>query len=123
MEFPALAPVARRYTLGQFPYTIERGFAGGDVRFLHGYRMVNHTMELEFRGLTYDELAGIRDHYRYQNGGYKTFFLPDKVWEGNDHSVNLGIFQTLWRYAAEPEEEHTPAGYCNVTVQLVGVAT
>ena len=65
--FPALKPATRRYSMGVFPVTEERGFGGGSIRFRHGDKAYGHNLELGFTALTAVQAKLIRDHYRNQH--------------------------------------------------------
>jgi hypothetical protein len=119
--FPALKPAARRYSMGVFPVTEERGFGGGSIRFRHGSTAYSHSLELEFAALTQAQAKLLRDHYRTQQGGYRAFPLSSEAWAGHTSFTDLVPATTVWRYAAPPEEEHGNGGYVNVTLALISV--
>lgn len=119
--FPALRPAARRYSLGVYPSSEQRGFGGGSVRFLHGSTPSAHTLELGFEHLTQDEAKLLRDHYRNQQGGYLPFALSAAAWAGHTSVTDLVPATTRWIYAGPPEETHKSGGLVDVTVQLQSV--
>jgi hypothetical protein len=116
--FPALAPVARSYSFGAYPATIEASSAG-DIRFLHDTTNSGHTLTLQFQRLTEAEVALIRTHYRTQDGGHRTFALSSQAWAGHTSQTDLVPSTTLWRYAAPPDETHSSAGFTDVSISLV----
>lgn len=120
-DFPALSPTSRRYSLGIFPVTIETGFGGGDVRFLHGSRPAGHTLEMTFNGLVHNQAELIRDHYRGQQDGLLMFELSDEAWAGNTFATSIGPLPVLWKYDGQPIEEHIYGDYYNVQVNLISV--
>jgi hypothetical protein len=120
-NFPSLVPASRSYNFGQYPVTVETGFAGGNVRFLHGSNQFNIELGLRFNALTQANAKLIREHYRGQNAGYLSFQLPATIWSGFSSASAFVPTATLWKYAAFPEEEHLQSGPINVTVQLVSV--
>jgi hypothetical protein len=120
-DFPSLAPVARRYGLGVYPVTIETGWGGGNVRFLHGTTRHGISMELSYENLTQAETKLIRDHYRLQDGGHQSFLLPSTVWAGQSDVTNIAPTGTRWKYASVPEETHKSGGYVDITVSLLSV--
>ena len=119
--FPALEPATRRYSMGTFPITEEKGFGGGSVRFKHGTTAYGHNLELGFTALTQAEAKLLRDHYREQQGGYIAFPLSTQAWAGHTSFTDLVPLSTHWRYASQPQEDHLSAGYVNVQITLVSV--
>ena len=119
--FPALKPATRRYSMGIYPVTEERGFGGGSVRFSHGNVASGHTLELGFIALTAAQAKLIRDHYRTQQGGYITFALSPEAWAGHASATDLVPTSTNWRYASPIEESHRTGGYVDVAVSLLSV--
>jgi hypothetical protein len=119
--FPALEPATRRYSMGNFPITEERGFGGGSVRFRHSSTPHGHNLELGFAALTQAEALLLRDHYRGQQGGYIAFPLSAEAWAGHTSFTDLVPATTHWRYASQPQEEHLDGGYVNVQLSLISV--
>jgi hypothetical protein len=119
--FPALEPATRRYTMGVYPATEERGFGGGSVRFRHSSTPYGHNLELGFAALTQAEALLLRDHYRGQQGGYIAFPLSAEAWAGHSSFNDLVPSTTNWRYASQPQEEHLDGGYVNVQLSLISV--
>lgn len=119
--FPALRPASRRYSLGLFPISQERGFGGGSVRFKHGATSSDHDLELGFQLLTQAEAKLLRDHYRTQQGGYLPFALSPEAWAGHTSQTDLVPTTTLWVYAQQPEETHRSGGWVDVSVRLASV--
>jgi hypothetical protein len=120
-DFPALRPAVRRYGLGVYPASEERGFGGGSVRFLHGATASGHTLQLGFTVLTNAEAKLLRDHYREQQGGFLPFALSTEAWAGHTSQTDLVPSTTLWVYAAQPDETHLGGGLFDVNVQLASV--
>jgi hypothetical protein len=119
--FPALKPATRRYSMGVFPVTEERGFGGGSIRFRHGSTAYGHNLELGFVALTQAQAKLLRDHYREQQGGYRSFPLSSEAWAGHTSFTDLVPANTAWRYAAPPEEEHSSGGYVNVSISMMSI--
>lgn len=119
--FPALEPATRRYSMGIFPTTEERGFGGGSIRFKHGTTAYSHNLELGFAALTQAQAKLLRDHYREQQGGYIAFPLSAEAWAGHTSFTDLVPTSTHWRYASQPQEEHLTGGYVNVQLTLISV--
>lgn len=120
-DFPTLRPSLRRYSMGAFPVTVETGFGGGNIRFLHGSTSFGSSLELTYQHLTESEAAQIRDHYRGQDGSHVAFLLPVDMWAGHTSYPYLMNGGTQWSYAEPPEEMHKDAGYVDMTVKLVSV--
>jgi hypothetical protein len=119
--FPSLKPATRRYSMGVFPVTEERGFGGGSIRFRHGSTAYGHNLELGFVALTQAQAKLLRDHYRDQQGGYRSFSLSSEAWAGHTSFTDLVPITTVWRYSAVPEEQHRPGGYVDVSVSMMSV--
>jgi hypothetical protein len=119
--FPALKPATRRYSMGVFPVTEERGFGGGSIRFRHGSTAYGHTLELGFVALTQAQAKLIRDHYREQQGGYRSFQLSSEAWAGHTNFYDLVPSTTDWRYSTFPTEQHRANGYADITITLISV--
>ena len=119
--FPAIVPSTRRYGFGLFPVTTETGFGGGSVRFLHGDTRYGVNLELVYETISQAEALQIRDHYRGQNGGARSFLLPNAIWAGHGDPSNIVPLGTAWVYAAEPAETHRSGLLFDVTVQLLQV--
>jgi hypothetical protein len=119
--FPAIVPSTRRYGFGLFPVTTERGFGGGSVRFLHGSRRYGIELELGYEYLSEAEAQTLRDHYRGQGGGSRSFMLPNAIWAGHSSPANIVPLGTTWVYAAQTEEVHLSGLLFNGSVQLLQV--
>ena len=119
--FPALKPATRRYSMGVYPVTEERGFGGGSIRFKHGAIAYGHNLELGFVALTAAQAKLLRDHYREQQGGYISFPLSAEAWAGHASFTDLVPSSTYWRYASAPEEAHRPGGYVDVSITMLSV--
>lgn len=107
--------------MGAFPVTVEKGFGGGNTRFLHGSVSSGHTLELGFENLTEAEATQIREHYIGQNGGHVAFSLSSNAWAGHSSMTDLVPSTTQWKYSGPPEETHKSAGYVDMTVSLLSV--
>lgn len=119
--FPALKPATRRYSMGVYPVTEERGFGGGSIRFKHGAIPYGHNLELGFIALTQAQAKLLRDHYREQQGGYISFPLSAEAWAGHASFTDLVPSSTYWRYASVPEETHRTGGYVDVSITMLSV--
>ena len=114
--FPVLEPATRAYDFGLFPLTEEPSVSAGIVRFRHSVTQQNYQLTIGYVDLTDAEASLIREHYQSQGGGYLSFQLPSIIWAGHTFSGNIVPYTTRWRYIEAPEEEHSSAGYVNVTV-------
>jgi hypothetical protein len=119
-DFPSLKPSERRFRLGIYPVTTERGFGGGNIRFLHGPQSSSHELELQFLWLSQSEAELIREHYRGQQGGTLAFDLSAAVLTGNTYYSSM-VATVAWRYSEPPEEEQLSGGLVNVAVRLESV--
>jgi hypothetical protein len=120
-SFPAVRPSIRRYGFGLFPVTTETGFGGGSVRFLHGDTSYGINLELIYETISESRTQQIRDHYRGQHGGARSFLLPNVIWAGHSSPDNIVPLGTAWVYAAEPAETHLSGLLFDVTVRLLQV--
>jgi hypothetical protein len=120
-SFPAIRPARRRYGFGLFPVTTESGFGGGSVRFLHGDTRYGVNLELGYEVITQSEAQQIRDHYRGQSGGARSFLLPDVIWSGHSSPTNIVPAGTAWVYAEQPNETHRSGLLFDVSVRLLQV--
>jgi hypothetical protein len=120
-SFPALRPARRRYGFGLFPVTTESGFGGGSVRFLHGDTRYGVNLELGYEVITQAEAQQIRNHYRGQSGGARSFLLPNIIWAGHTNPANIVPLGTSWIYASEPEETHRSGLLFDLSVKLLQV--
>jgi hypothetical protein len=119
--FTAIVPSTRRYGFGLFPVTTETGFGGGSVRFLHGDTRYGVNLELVYETIDQDQAQEIRNHYRGQHGGARSFLLPNVIWAGHSDPANIVPLGTAWVYAAEPAETHRSGLLFDVTVRLLQV--
>lgn len=119
--FPDLVPSVRRYGFGLFPITTERGIGGGSVRFRHGATRHGIELELGYEYLSEAEAQTLRDHYRGQSGGSRSFMLPNAIWSGHSNPANIVPLGTAWVYAAQTEEDHLSGLLFNGTVRLLQV--
>lgn len=117
--FPAIEPLTRSYSFGQYPVTNEEGFGGGSVRFKHGATSFSHTLTLGYGSITEAEAKLLRDHYRTQQGGFLAFDLSAEAWLGHTSFTDLVPATTQWRYNRPLQESHASGGLFDVTVELV----
>lgn len=116
-DFPALAPVARRYSFGALPVTIEPG----GVRFLHDTQRSGCSLELQYQALTQAEAQLLRNHYRGQDGSHGSFELSAEAWAGHTSMTDLVPAGTRWVYASVPEEQQLRGGLVDISVALRSV--
>jgi hypothetical protein len=119
--FPAIVPSRRRYGVGLFPVTTQTGFGGGSFRFLHGNRRYGIQLELGYEYLGQAEAQTLRDHYRGQDGGHRSFLLPNVIWSGHSSPANIVPLGTAWVYAEQPAETHRSGLLFDVGVRLLQV--
>lgn len=119
--FPALKPARRRVKLGIYPVSIESGFGGGSVRFLHGVLPTGQTIELEFTNLVESKIELIREHYRTQQGAFYAFALPEEVTAGAAYFDKAIPVTTQWKYSDVIAETHKLGDVYDVVVMLEAV--
>jgi hypothetical protein len=120
-SFPAVRPSKRRYGFGLFPVTTESSFGGGSVRFLHGNTRYGVNLELIYETIGQVRAQEIRNHYRGQQGGARSFLLPNAIWAGHSSPTNIVPAGTAWIYASEPEETHRSGLLFDLSVKLLQV--
>ena len=120
-DFPWLRPATRQFSFGQYPVSLQTGFGGGTVRFLHGIGRSAVTMELTYENLTQAEAKLVRDHYRLRQGSHQDFLLPELIWAGHSTAYNIVPQLSRWKYGAMPEETQKRGGYVDLAVTLVCV--
>lgn len=120
-NFPSLRPATRQFSFGEYPVSMQTGFGGGTVRFLHGIGRSAVVMELTYQNLTQAEAKLIRDHYRIRQGSHQDFLLPDALWAGHSGPANIVPGLTRWKYGSQPEETQKRGGYVDLTVSLISV--
>lgn len=118
--FPSLLPNGRSYDAGLYPVTNEVTTAGS-VRFLHGPDPSLQPLNLQFNNLTLDQARLIRDHYRYENGGHRSFLLSASVRAGLPNFSSIFPSTTRFRYTSSPQEKHKSGGLIDMTVQIQAV--
>lgn len=120
-DFPGFIPASRSYSFAEYPITVETGFGGGNIRFLHNSSPNGLVLDLTFNALSRDKAQQIRDHYRTQDGTFKPFYIPAVVWTGLSNKENVAPVTTFWRYAEPPSEEHLEIGNITVSVKLLSI--
>jgi hypothetical protein len=88
------------------------------MRFTHADEALGHGLTLEYLEISDADITAIRDHYREQQGGYLSFWLPAIIWQGHTTVETIVPAYGRWKYASELEEEHLPGKLYNVTVSL-----
>lgn len=121
VEFPALEPATRSWSMGSYPITLQAAWGIQPLAFRHGLAAAGHTLSLGFQLLTATEAALIRTHYHGQRAALLPFGLPEAVWRGHTSPTGPVPGTTQWRYAQEPGESHRSAGLVDVSVELVSV--
>ena len=119
--FPAITPSRRRYGFGLFPLSSETSLGGGSVRFLHGASRYGIQLELGYEYLSQAEAQTLRNHYRGQDGGTRSFLLPNVIWAGHSNPANIVPLGTPWVYGEQPNETHRHGLLFDVSVRLLQV--
>lgn len=112
-DFPALAPVRRRYGLRD---TSRR--SAGPVRFRMAAQRYGPVLELGYELLSQAEAQLLRDHYRSQLAGLAGFRLSAAAWAGHTSQTDLIPAWHWWLWADQPEEQQRPGGLVDVTCRL-----
>lgn len=119
--FPALVPSTRSYGFGLFPVTMQPTLGSGPVRFLHGTTRHGVQLQLGYEYISQAERDLLLDHYRGQDGGHRSFMLPNVIWAGHSAPDNIVPLGTAWIYVAEPDIEERSGLIYNAAVQLLQV--
>lgn len=111
--FPALNPVTRTYTPGQYIATAISTLNGNEISVKHNNAALGYRLSLTFRGLTSAEHSELVSHYNLHARFYP-FDLPA--------SITLGSGLTFpstytWIYVDSPLTEHQP-GVVTTRVEL-----
>lgn len=118
--FPALAPTARTFTVGDVPRQFKSGLSGLTVGYRQGNRRVNQTLDLTFGYLTETQMNLIKAHYIAAKGSYDIFFLSEEIWGDYETPPIPLLSDYAWRYNGTPSI--ADAGVDRFTVQ-VGLQT
>jgi hypothetical protein len=118
--FPSIEPNNRAYDIaGDFPMVGESSWPSFSTRYRTGRASAaatSLTLSLTFLDRPQSEWLQLREHYNNQQGGSFPFELPEIVLQGQTFS--LARPDTMWRYAAPPQEQHKSGSLFDVTIQL-----
>lgn len=120
-SFPAIAPSARSYSMGDYPNTPYSGWNGTQTRVRHSNAVTSATVSLRYQGLERAVLSDFVDHYFATAGTYITFSLPNDTWSGVEDPADYTLFGYRWRYASAPIIEDLPYGLHNIEIELESV--
>ena len=91
---------------------------GSETRFNHGEEATGHDLSLAFVKITGAQLTEVRDHYKGQDGGHKSFQFPPIIWQGHSSDSDIVPITGRWKYVGPPEETHRKGGLHDVVVQF-----
>jgi hypothetical protein len=118
--FPSIEPDTRAYNIaGDFPMAEELSWPSFSTRYRTGRASAaatSLTLSLTFLDRPQSEWLQLREHYNNQQGGSFPFELPEIVLQGQTFSLTRP--DTMWRYAAPPQEQHKSGSLFDVTIQL-----
>jgi hypothetical protein len=118
--FPSIEPDNRAYDIaGDFPMVGESSWPSFSTRYRTGRASAaatSLTLSLTFLDRPQSEWLQLREHYNNQQGGSFPFELPEIVLQGQTFSLTRP--DTMWRYAAPPQEQHKSGSLFDVTIQL-----
>jgi len=114
--FPALAPTARTFTVGDVPRQLQTGLSGFTLGYRAGNRRVKQSLGLTFGYLTQAQMNLIKYHYFNAQGSYEIFFLPAELWGDYTTPPIPLISDYAWRYLSSPVI--TDAGVDRFTVEI-----
>lgn len=128
--FPAIRPMRRSLTFGEYPVKAYRALSGKVVRRSFGSRPYGAVLDLSFEGIDDIQLRDLFDHYNRQQGVTIGFDLPDEVFAGLSENMTARMrFLAIdvpvspfieWLYAESPTVETIFTGRSRVTIKLVG---
>jgi hypothetical protein len=116
--FPALKPISRTLSLGDYPQTIYQAISGVNVRFLRNTKRVDQRLNLGYEYLTETEVQLIYDHYAIQEGTLIPFDLPSEVWAGYT-TVPIDVVDYEWRYANSFSVDSSSSLNYNLQIELI----
>lgn len=111
--FPALGPVTRSYTPGEYANSHISVLDGDELSVRHTNAATGYTLRLGFRGLTPAEHYTIVSHYSL-HGRFAPFDLPAITLQDSGLTFPSGY---EWIYASSPQTNYSP-GLIEVTVEL-----
>ena len=115
-SFPALRPVSRTYTPGEYPVKRFNAINGASTTRLYGSQAFDAQMSLEF--IVDDaELISLTTSWNESNGGFDHLELPIQVFSGMDSSVFPE--QLIWRWAEVPSVSSVRGELSRVSVKLI----
>jgi hypothetical protein len=115
-SFPALAPTARTFTVGDVPRHLQSGLSGFTVGYRTGNRRVQQSLGLTFGYLTEADMNLIKTHYFNAQGSYEIFFLSAELW-GDYATPPIPLLSDYaWRYLSSPVV--TDAGFDRFSVEV-----
>jgi len=115
-SFPALRPVSRTYTPGEYPVKRFNAINGASATRLYGSKAFDAQMSLEF--IVDDaELISLTTSWNESNGGFDHLELPIQVFSGMDSSVFPE--QLIWRWAEVPSVSSVRGELSRVSVKLI----
>ena len=115
-NFPALRPVSRTYTPGEYPVKRFNAINGASATRLYGSKAFDAQMSLEF--IVDDaELISLTTSWNDSSGGFDRLELPAQVFSGMDSSVFPE--QLTWRWAEVPSVSSVRGELSRVSVKLI----
>ena len=115
-SFPALRPVSRTYTPGEYPVKRFNAINGASTTRLYGSQAFDAQMSLEF--IVDDaDLISLTTSWNESNGGFDHLELPTQVFSGMDSSVFPE--QLTWRWAEVPSVSSVRGELSRVSVKLI----
>lgn len=113
--FPQLIPNEISFDMGRSNIS-EVSTLAGPVRFRHSQRVNGHELRLSYRGLSQSDIEKLRTHYIENQGTHGYFTVPLPTWGG----LTVVNSNSLYRYTASPEEEHTGIHYSvNIGLRII----
>ena len=120
--FPALQPASRAITPGTYPGATFRTLSGRDSRVRHSNAVVAMQAKAEFPLLSESQLESIRSHYLGQQGGHKSFAVPNEFWSGANTPAGFTPSGYQWRYAGKPSIEEITIDTSGAAITLFNVS-
>lgn len=123
MPYPTLAPTARSFDAGDYPYKTFQSQNGKEVRILYGDKRTGMTLDLSYDNIADSSADDFIAHYDEVKGGFTSFTLPSEFrtgWSGDTAAIDAAT-GNRWRYEQPPQITSVRPGISSVTVKLVGV--
>lgn len=118
-DYPALCPISRRFTPGQYPTKRFNSISGAGSTRLYGSKHFDATMDLEYL-LNDEQLEDLLASYNECLGEFHVLNVPASVFAGISEGVQAQVAASLnWRWRERPQIESVQPHLSRVRVNLI----